>query len=451
MKFNLSIDTELNTTVLKKILEKDKADTARYIKLENYYRGQHTAILSKKVSNSAAPNNKIVNPYPSYIVDTLSGYMVGEPITYSSTDENALAALVDVISYNDGAAEDMSIARDLSIYGSAYELLYIDALGDTRFIKVSARDMIIIYDDTIEQNIIYAIRKVPCYDIVNDKHYNKLEVYSAESIKYYTADEAFSTITFIEEKPHFFGDVPVVEYKNNEMEIGDYETIIPLIDAYDRLESDSLDDYDSFVDAYMILRGVNLGNSEEDMRDAVKKFQEQRVMVFPDGESSVEYLTKDSSDTIVENLKNRISADIHKFAKVPDLADKEFASNASGIAIKFKLYGTETLVANKERFFLKGLQRRIELIFNILNIKGNSYSWQDIEVQFTRNVPTNESEIADVVQKLSGTVSTETLLAQIPFVTDVGAEMEKLEGDKSRNPFYNLALETEGVSEDEEV
>ena len=98
MKFNLSIDTELNTTVLKKILEKDKADTARYIKLENYYRGQHTAILSKKVSNSAAPNNKIVNPYPSYIVDTLSGYMVGEPITYSSTDENALAALVDVIS-----------------------------------------------------------------------------------------------------------------------------------------------------------------------------------------------------------------------------------------------------------------------------------------------------------------------------------------------------------------
>jgi SPP1 family phage portal protein len=311
--------------------------------------------------------------------------------------------------------------------------------------------MIIIYDDTIEQNIIYAIRKVPCYDIVNDKHYNKLEVYSAESIKYYTADEAFSTITFKEEKPHFFGDVPVVEYKNNEMEIGDYETIIPLIDAYDRLESDSLDDYDSFVDAYMILRGVNLGKSEEDMRDAVKKFQEQRVMVFPDGESSVEYLTKDSSDTIVENLKNRISADIHKFAKVPDLADKEFASNASGIAIKFKLYGTETLVANKERFFLKGLQRRIELIFNILNIKGNSYSWQDIEVQFTRNVPTNESEIADVVQKLSGTVSTETLLAQIPFVTDVGAEMEKLEGDKARNPFYNLALETEGVSEDEEV
>lgn len=450
MKFNLPIDIELTEAVLKKILDKDKADTARYIELEKYYAGKHTAILNKKVSNPHAPNNKIINPYPSYIVDTLSGYMVGEAITYSSLDEAALSSLLDVITYNDGAAEDMSVARDMSIFGCAYELLYIDADGMTRFIKVSAKDMIIIYDDTIEQNIMYAIRKVPCYDIIKDKRYFKIEVYSADSIKYYKSDENFGNIVFEEEAPHFFNDVPVVEYKNNEMEIGDFETIIPLIDAYDRLESDSLDDYDAFVDAYMILTGVNLGKNKDEISAAVTKLQEQRVMVFPDDNSHASYLTKQTSDTTVENLKNRIAADIHKFAKVPDLADKEFASNASGIAIKFKLYGTETLIANKERFFVKGLQRRIELIFNILNIKGNSYSWQDIEIHFTRNVPTNETEIADVVQKLSGIVSNETLLAQLPFISDISAEMERLNADKERNPFYNLAIETAEDQPEEE-
>ena len=448
MKFNLSIDTELDESVLKKILEKDKADAARYTQLENYYAGKHTSILQQEVSNPAAPNNKVINPYPSYIVDTLSGYMVGEAVTYSSLDDAALTSLLDIITYNDGAAEDMSIARDMSIYGCAYELLYVDSEGMTRFTKVPAKDMIIIYDDTIESNIIYAIRKVPCYDIIADKHFYKIEVYSANSIKYYEANDSLSAIKFIEEAPHYFNDVPVVEYKNNEMEIGDFETIIPLIDAYDRLESDSLDDYDAFVDAYMVLTGVNLGRDEQDISAAVTKLQQQRVMVFADENSHAEYLTKNASDTTVENLKNRISADIHKFAKVPDLADKEFASNASGIAIKFKLYGTETLVSNKERYFMKGLQRRIELIFNIFNIKGCNYNWQDIEVHFTRNIPTNETEIADVVSKLSGIVSNETLLSQLPFITDVPAELEKLESDKQTNPFYNLAIETAEDSEE---
>lgn len=448
MKFTLNSEQTLNVELLKRILEKDKAETARFIKLENYYTGKHEGIMSKTVSNPSAPNNKLINPYCSYITDTLSGYMVGEPITYSGLDEEGLRDLVDVLIYNDGASEDMGIARDLSIYGSAYELIYTDELGDIRLLKVSARDMVIIYDDTITGDILYAIRKIPTYDIVKDENYFKLEVYSSSSITYYEADQNLSSIKFVEELPHYFGDVPVVEYKNNEFMLGDFEHLIPLIDAYDRLESDSLDDYDAFVDAYMVLTGVNLGRDSNEVNANITKLQEKRVMCFPDENSSVRYLTKESNDTSIENLKNRISSDIHKFAKVPDLSDKEFASNASGIAIKFKLYGTETLVANKERFFMKGLQRRIELIYNIFNLKGASYDWRDVDISFTRNIPTNESEVADVVAKLSGIVSNETLLAQLPFVNDVADEVEKLNKDKENNPFYNLALESE-VDDDE--
>ena len=70
------------------------------------------------------------------------------------------------------------------------------------------------------------------------------------------------------------------------------------------------------------------------------------------------------------------------------------------------------------------------------------YDWRSIEINYTRNLPTNVNEMADVVQKLSGTVSTPTLLAQLPFITDVEAEMERLQEDRERNPFYNLEIET---------
>ena len=147
-----------------------------------------------------------------------------------------------------------------------------------------------------------------------------------------------------------------------------------------------------------------------------------------------------------ENLKNRFKNDIHKVAKVPDLSDEAFSSNASGVAIKYKLFGTETLVANKERYFKQGIDRRLELLFNIVNLKGAASDWRAVEVQFTRNLPTNETEIADVVSKLYGIVSNETLLAQIPFITDVKAELEKVREQKEEMPFYDLGreLKTEG-------
>lgn len=435
MVFTLSKETNLSAELLSKILQKHKAEQTRYTNLENYYLAKHS-ILARQMQDINKPNNKVVNPYPQYITDTLCGYFCGEPIAYMATDENALEELNLVLTYNDSAAEDMNLARDASIYGVAYEIMYIDEDNITRFTKINPKDMVLIYDDTLEADILYAIRIIPIYNILNDKTTYQIEVYSRDSIKRYNANESFSSITYIDEEPHYFGLVPVIEYKNNEQKIGDYESIIPLIDAYDKLESDSLNDFEYFVDAYMVLTGMTA-----DAED-IKQMKENRVLLL-DNDATAQWLIKGGNDAVIENMKNRIEADIHKFSKVPNLSDENFAANASGVAIKFKLYGTETLIASKERCFKKGLQRRIELIFNISNLKGAAHDWRSVSISFIRNLPTNDSEIADTVQKLAGIVSNETLLAQIPFVDDVMGEMERLEKFKETNPFYNLDVEME--------
>lgn len=433
-------DKELTITSLKKILEMAKSENARLNNLEDYYLGKHS-ILRRVTQDPSKPNNKLVNPYPTYITDTLTGYFVGEPVTYTSLEENALEALKLTLEYSDVAAEDTELAKNMSIFGKAYELLQIDENGITRFTSLNPKEVIIVYDDTIEKNIMYGIRKIACKDIDSDKKYYRVEVYSAVDCKIYTSDENLSTLSLLEQKDLFFNDVPIVEYKNNAYSIGDFENVISLIDAYDLMASDSINDYSYFVDAYLMLTGVTA-----DAED-IAEMKENRVLLL-DEDSKAEWLIKNSSDTSIENLKNRLNEDIHKFAKVPNLGDKEFASNASGVAIKYKLYGTETLISNKERYFKKGLQRRIELIFNIANLKGNAFDWRSVDITFTRNLPTNEDEIANVVQKLSGVVSTETLLAQVPFVDDVQGEMEKLEKQRITSPFYNLEREM-GVIDDE--
>lgn len=412
-------------------------DLPRLLELENYYNTKNK-IINRIMADPAKPNNKIANPYASYITDTLTGYFVGEPITYNSNDKTLLQDLSMIFEYNDEADENMELAKNASIYGVAYEMLYFSEEDKMiRFKPLSPKEVIPIFDKSVENNLLAVIRYYDDYNVVEDKTYTIIEVIDATGVARYSSSKGSNTLTPLESYSHYFGMVPVAIYKNNEEERGDFEPVISLIDAYDTMESDSVNDFAYFVDCYLALYGFTA--EAED----VQKMKENRILLMDEG-TSAEWLIKNSNDTTIENMKNRLDADIHKFAKCPNLADKEFASNASGIAIKFKTLGTENLVAIKERKFKRGLQQRLELMSMINSVLREGFDWRAIDIVFTRNLPSNDVDIANMVNTLRDIVSDETLLAQIPFVDDVQAEIERVdeqrEKSKEQNPFFNVGL-----------
>ena len=395
------------------------------------------------MKDKSKPNNKIANAYASYITDTLVGYFIGEPISYTSNDDVLLQDLSMIFEYNDEADENAELAKNASIYGVAYEMLYLSEEDKMiRFKALNPKEIIPIFDKTVEQNLMAVIRYYDDYDVVDDKTYTLVEVIDNTMVRRYRMDNSF---LLLEEYPHYFGMVPVAIYKNNEEERGDFENVISLIDAYDKMESDTLNDFEYFVDAYLALYGFTADPED------VAQMKENRILLMDEG-TSAEWLIKQTSDTYVENMKNRLDADIHKFAKCPNMADKEFASNASGVAIKFKLLGTENLVSIKERKFKRGLQQRLELMSMINSVLREGFDWRAIDIIFTRNIPSNDSDIANMVNTLKDIVSEETLLAQIPFVENVQDELERLkqerEESKELNPFFQtgLSYQTEAMA-----
>jgi SPP1 family phage portal protein len=148
-----------------------------------------------------------------------------------------------------------------------------------------------------------------------------------------------------------------------------------------------MNDFEYFVDAYLALYGFT-ADSED-----IVKMKQNRVLLMDEG-TKAEWLIKNENDSLTENMKNRLDKDIHKFAKCPNMSDEEFAGNASGIAIKFKMLGTENLVSIKERKFKKGLQQRLELISMITGVLSAGFDWRSIDITFTRNIPTNDLETA---------------------------------------------------------
>jgi SPP1 family phage portal protein len=403
----------------------------RYKKLKRYYKLHHD-IEERTIEDSSKPNNKLIHDYPGYIVNMATGYFLGKPVAYSSksNNNNYLNTLQRMFDYNDESDENAEIEKTCSIQGEAFEIMFQDEDANTRFIQVPNEQIIVVYDTTLDPKIKVAVRY---YNVIdqNNNTITKVEVYTADKISYYTLQGGL-TYVLDGEVEHYFEEVPIIHYINNAEQIGDFERVITLIDAYDKQQSNTQNDFDYFTDAYLLL--VNLSDSDN---NDIKDMKNNRIMLVGEG-GDARWLIKDINDTALENYKNRLNKDIHKFSNIPDLSDEAFAGDLSGVAIRFKLFCLEQIASMKERKFKKALQRRIELITNILNIKGGNYDYTDIDMSFTRNIPANTTEFVNMVTQLKGTLSEQTLIAQIPFVADPQAELEKVKKEQESSLEYNF-------------
>lgn len=426
--FRLESADKLTQEIVRELIIKFRGeDLPRLKKLKDYYLNK-TAILRRPCVDPSKPNNKVVHPFAQYITDTLVGYFVGEPVSYTSNED--IANLKMIFEYNDEQDENATIAKNCSIYGKAYELVYIDEDGNVRFMALDPREVIPVYGTSLDNELIGAVRFYMNRNLVFGIDEMIVEVYTDKEIIRYKTSDAVADLHLLDCKQHGFNDVPIVEYRNNDDCYGDFEGVMALIDAYDTLVSDDLNDFEYFVDAYLALYGYTA--EPED----IAKMKQQRVLLM-DNDSKAEWLVKKGDSQGVETTKERLERDIHKFSKTPNINDKNFGGNASGVAMKYKLLGTENIASIKERKFKKGLQRRLELISGILSVLSRpSFDWMGVDITFTRNIPVNEDDVASMIKNLNGVVSKKTLVSQLPFVEDVDQEMEQLNQELKQSIFF---------------
>ena len=378
--------------------------------------------MKKQATDLGKPANKVVVNYCYNIVQNYRGYLTGIDIAYSSDKD--IDQVFEVLNYNDVKQEDSNYLQDALVYGCAYEIAYIDEWGKHRFKTLDPKNVIPIYDDTLDQDLVYCIRFWS--NKIADRDFYIVEVYSKSEIKTYKSDMGFQTFELIKEEPHYFGMVPITVFELNNDRVSIFDQVMTLQDAYNKLLSAEVDDFESFADAYLVLKGM-MGTDPEDLAD----MKRNRALLL-DNDAEASYLTKNISDTQIQNMLNNINDNIHKIANSPDFNDDKFMAQ-TGIAMRFKLVQFENASSAIEAEMRKALQRRIELICAIGNIKGDNLSFDDVKITFTRNLPTNLTETAQVVNSLRGLVSDQTLLSLLPFVEDSQAELDRLNQQKQMN------------------
>lgn len=425
----------------------------------NYYLGKHDILKRQRIKDNA-PNEKPVCNHAKDIADTATGFFMGTPISYTLNDaEKELDVLTDALDIAEADDVDSDNALDMSRCGVAYEYMYIaQGTNDIKLKNLEATNTFLVCDDTIEQNTLFAVyyyvrvesttstTKFKATVVTNNLIYD-LTIFDSDGIQEITE----------EPREHFFNGIPIIEYRNGKDGIGDYEQQIGLIDAYNTLMADRVNDKQQFIDAILVIYGSLLADDEEETSEAMKVLKEDKLLELPT-DAKAEYLTRTFDETSVEVLRKAIKEDIYTFSHVPNLTDVNFAGNASGVAMEYKLIGLLKLIATKQKYYRRGLKKRFEMMANYLKLREIAINPGAIIPKFSVDLPKDKMQTAQMLSYLKGMVSQKTLVSQLDFVEDPDGEIEAVDEENKKaieqqqqmfGGFENSKTKDEQVEEDE--
>lgn len=450
----IAIDRELagdinnpSPELLKYCIEQHQKELERLQKLSDYYDGKH-AVLERKLDNGNAKNNKVMVNHAKYVTDMNVGFLVGNPISYSSGETKNLDPILDSFEEMDIVSHDTELEKDLSVFGIGLELLYLRKVPGSEteteiMIKaVDPRGVFLVTDDTIEKNPLFAVHYYKKYGLDGQLIGYLFNIYTPQTIITRRAkDLTLTDSTIVKALPQYFGGVQVIEYRNNEEKQGDFEQALTLVDAYNVLQSDRISDKEAFIDALLIIYGFRLeGSIKDGLIEAPGKGE--------DG-AAAEWLTKTFDESQVQLLSKSIEDNIHKVTYVPNMNDENFAGNISGEAMKYKLFGLLQLMSIKSRYMTKGLRQRLQLMANMMNVKGNNIDVSGAKIKIKPNLPINTSDIIDQIVKAVDILPLETLLSWLPDIDDPGEEIKKLIEQKKQNIELANQLGGQGASHED--
>lgn len=467
--------------VMKFIVHHSQYQRPRLVKLDGYYEGHNNGILSPQTRRveTGKSDHRAVHSFGKYIADFQTAYSVGNPINVKLANEDP--RFDQITRVNDMDALNYDLFLDMTRYGRAFEYIYHGEDGLEHCVRLDPLDTFVIYSLDVDPQPIMAVRYHSVELVDKDDNINIRivpETWTAEEYcKYKPTDIGGAMYLDAKQRLTAF---PVVEYDNNRFRTGDFEHVISLIDLYDAAQSDTANymtdlndallvisgDIDALFNGNTLLSGVDPNDPDEmvklekDKMALIKEQKDANMLLLKSGISAggqqtsvdAKYINKEYDVSGTEAYKKRIADDIHKFSHTPDLTDSNFASNVSGVAMKYKLLGTVELAAIKRRMFEKSLYQRYTIIAMLEQAAHTPWKTDPDALQFTfrDNLPSDDISQITALQTAGAVLPQKYLYQFLPGITDP-EEVVKMMDDQRLKGEYSEDLsndeDTEGTDQ----
>lgn len=378
--------TEKNLlSVLEKALSTHGKNRGEIQYLYDYYKGKQP-IRNRTKEIRPEINNKIVVNRANEIVSFKVSYLMGEPVQYVSRSKDDISEnlnrLNEYVFAEDKAAKDTELAKWFTICGTAYRMVLPDKLKEEdespfEIFTLDPRYSFVVYHSGLGNKPMMGVKTVLLED-------------NTELHSIYTKNMYFEVKDGVitKKEKHSLGTIPIIEYPANPERLGAFEIVIGLLDAINETASNRLDGVEQFIQALLILKGVDIDSDE------FKTLKENGGLKVP-LEGDAYYLIQELNQTQTQTLVDDMYDTVLTICGMPNRNGGSSTSDTGSAVImrdgwtnaESRAKDTETMFKMSEKQFLRiaiqfaNTLRNMDLKLSAIDIRFTRRNYENIQVK----------------------------------------------------------------------
>jgi SPP1 family phage portal protein len=394
-----------------------------------WYRRGYTPIQNRQKTIRPEINNKINVNYATEIVDFKNGYFLTAPSFYIARESARDTEKIDSGEVKDDIADKVKMLNEY-LYRSGKQ--QVDNKTVDWFHTVGKADIFVkANDDKDKPFVVYSLdprsalvarsldpSNRPVYGLYvvsrngqqivslwDDTHVFTLT--GAKTGKFATPTPEYLTTVnaVIDVQPNPLGQVPIIEYHYNSVNMSAFEAAVPLLDAVSYLQSDRLDAVDQAVQSLLVFYNCELEDDNGSeitprmVRDAGALFLKSVGENKADLKEIVTNLDQSQTQIFIDNLREQILS----ICSMPFARESGYHNAATGNAalIMNGWYQADTSARNTQDLFIESNAVFDEIILKILRDKNIlDLKTTDITLDFPKNETVNIQAKAQAFQTL---------------------------------------------------
>lgn len=385
--------------VLKSANDSNQSNVSDIKYLYDYYKGKQPILDRTKTFNDTI-NNKIVENRANEIVAFKTGYFLSAPIQYIDMGEDEVTDDLKLINgwadLESKESADLDLAEWLSICGTGFRMVLPkqERLDDSdspfEIFTLDPQTTFVVYSSKLGHKPMMGVTFFQLADEDKSVYY----VYT-QSEFFVISDDAIQ-----ERQSHALGMVPIIEYPANKARLGDFEIVIPLLDAINNMQSNRADGVEQFIQAILCLENIQLDGDEAGFMTRLK---EVGGLMLPEGAKAY-YLTQQLNQGDTQTLKDDLYNAVLYICGMPNRNGGSSTSDTgSAVILRDGWADAEARAKITENYFKKSERKFLNMIILISNtIGGTNIMLPQVGIRFPRRNYTNDSaKVTNLVTMLA--------------------------------------------------
>ncbi len=386
--------------------------------LLNYYKGDQPILYRDKEVRDDV-NNTVVMNYAYSFTRAIIGYTFGNMVQYID-NETTDAIKEEIKTLNDTAIQagknrsDTIKSTNSSITGIAHRGVFMNprALYDKDenpyyYMDMDSRTTFVVYSPFNDQEPVLGVSYIQSFD-ANGSKYFLVTAYTRDEIYEYktTSLNNLESKNLLQGYPKVnpVGMIPIIECENNQFRIGHCEPALTVMNAINKLSSDSVNDVEQFVNS--ILVSVNAEFTKETM-DNVKNHKFAQISSSQGLPADLKYISNQLDGGSVESLRQYLEDSVRAIVGIPDRKSRGGGGGDTGEAVKLRdgWADMEIVARTTWSFFEESERKELKVMLKILKdlklVKDTNMV--NVKIQCPRNKTDNLINKANAMATLVNT------------------------------------------------